>query len=511
MGTTALQLKLPTDYTEAHLEQRIGKKFRNGPFTYRIQSKSLDARKKNNIHWQIKVLVTSPTIHTTLPPLSPPLSIPRLATTKKAIVVGSGPAGFFAAYVLQRAGIATTLLERGADVDTRAAGIKTFEETGTFDPQSNYAFGEGGAGTFSDGKLTSRTKRITQEKAFIIQSYISAGAPAEIAYMAHPHLGSDNLKNITRNLREKFQKLGGTIHFNTMLNDISIANDTVTTAITNQHEIATDYVIIAPGHSAYETSKMLMKRGVQFRNKNFALGCRIEHPQSLINRAQWKTDHLPGVKAAEYRLTFSNKRDLPVYTFCMCPGGVVVPATAYAESNVVNGMSMYQRDGAFANAACVAGVTIENLAQRETTPLETLAWLQDFEEQFYTYSQSYKAPFCTIQDFMTKRETTTTAPTSYPLGLTPAPLWKMLPRPVTLALRSGLRDFCGKLRGFEKGIMLGLESKTSAPIQVIREDTGRCTGFTNLYLAGEGSGYSGGIISSAADGIKAAMSIIAQQ
>ena len=277
------------------------------------------------------------------------------------LVVGSGPAGFFTAMVLQQAGFKTTLIERGSQVDRRSAGIRKFESTGIFDPINNYAFGEGGAGTFSDGKLTSRTKNVAREKQFILSCYIRAGAPKEIEYLAHPHLGTDYLRHIVVNLRKEFEALGGEMRFETLLSDLTIRDGGVVAATTSKGEIPTDVMVIAPGHSAHETYRMLIRNKVRFSTKNFAIGCRVEHPQELINIAQWGRTRLSGVKAAEYRLTAKGTGGLPVYTFCMCPGGTVVPATAYETANIVNGMSRYKRSGRFANAACVAGFNLESL------------------------------------------------------------------------------------------------------------------------------------------------------
>lgn len=508
MGYKEISLKLPTDYHDDELRKVIGNELAIKEFTYEIDNKSLDARKKDNIHWLLRVSVLSEEIMGDAPDISPSLTIPYRQAGEKAIVVGSGPAGFFSAFVLQQAGIQTTIIERGAEVHTRAEGIREFEKTGVFNPVSNYAFGEGGAGTFSDGKLTSRSKHISTERQFILSSYIHAGAPEEIGYMAHPHLGSDNLRKIVLKLREDFLGIGGTVLFETVLEDLKIKDGKVLEAVTAAGVLEADYFIIAPGHSAYETYRMLIRRRVQFRTKNFALGSRVEHPQEIINKAQWGRESLPGVKAAEYRLTSKGDGILPVYTFCMCPGGIVIPATAYENLNTVNGMSRYRRNGRFANAACVAGVHPDRLTGRESGPLEALAWLETLEESFYRYSDGFKAPFSGIQDFINKKEPSQIVETSYPLGLKPAALWDLLPVEISSSIREGLKDFSRKIAGFEKGTIMGLESKTSSPIQALREKNGRCAGFENLYIAGEGSGCSGGIISSAADGVKAAMNII---
>ncbi len=511
MGFRQINLQLPTDYTDDDIKTAIGRQFGIREFSWQIEGKSLDARKKSNIHWLIRAGVLSDELSGGIAPTYPSLEIPWKKRNARVLVVGSGPAGFFAALVLQKAGFKTVLIERGSRVDRRSAGIRHFESTGIFDPINNYAFGEGGAGTFSDGKLTSRTKNIAREKQFILSSYIRAGAPREIEYLAHPHLGTDHLRLIVAKLREEFLAQGGEIRFETQLTDLFIDKGRVVAGVTSAGEIDADWVIIAPGHSAHDTYRMLMRRGVRFRTKNFAIGCRVEHPQELINLAQWGKPSLPGVKAAEYRLTAKVDGCLPVYTFCMCPGGMVVPATAYADTNIVNGMSRYKRSGRFANAACVAGINLDSLLARQVGPLEALDWLGELEQSFYSSAGGYQAPFASIQGFIDKKVATSAASSSYPLGLFPAPLWELLPEEIGRSIARALSLFAGTLKGFETGIILGLESKTSSPLQAIRQPDRLCQGFTNLYLAGEGSGWSGGIISSGVDGIKTALSIIEKE
>ncbi len=508
MGYREIELKLPTGYDETYLAARIRKTLKIGTFSHQVILKSLDARNKGSILWILRLGVLSEELKGGAVPQEEDLAILNRKRHQRAIVLGSGPAGFFAALVLQRSGFDTVILERGADVGRREQGISSFEKTGIFDPLGNYAFGEGGAGTFSDGKLTSRSKHITREKQFILNSYIRAGAPEEIAYLAFPHVGSDNLKVVIANLRKEFCDLGGRILFETKLENLRISNGRVVSAVTGKGILDAEIFLLAPGHSAYETYRMLMGCGVPFETKNFALGFRVEHPQELINLSQWGRPALPGVKAAEYRLTSNRPGRLPVFTFCMCPGGIVVPATPYAAANLVNGMSLYKRDGSYANAACVAGIHPDMLAGNRLSASATLDWLESLEESFYTFSNSYRAPYLHLRDFLQQKESRGPAPaSSYPLGLLPSPLWKMLPSPVVTALSEGIQDFGRKLKGFETGILLGLESKTSSPIRVVRDENGRCQGFKNLYMAGEGSGYSGGIISSAADGIRVAMAI----
>jgi uncharacterized protein len=508
MGYKEISLKVPTDYNDELLHKLIAGKLSIKDFTWQIDGKSLDARHKGNIHWLIRVGVVSPEIKGGDLPQSEQLQIPLLKRHRKVLVTGTGPSGFFCAFVLQKAGFQTTLIDRGSEVQKRSGAIRKFERDGLFDAQNNYAFGEGGAGTFSDGKLTSRSKNISRERRFILTSYIDAGAPAEIAWLAHPHLGTDNLKKIVENLREQYKELGGRVLFETMLEDIKVKEGKVIEAVTSAGSFSTDALFIASGHSAYETYRMLIERGVSFRTKNFAIGSRMEHRQEVINLMQWGRTRLPGVKAAEYRISSQGDGKHQVYSFCMCPGGMVIPATAYAGNNIVNGMSYYRRDGLYANAACVAGIHPGELAGRDVSPSEALDIIDRLEQEFFRIAGGYMAPSCSIKDFIDSRLRNTTFTGSYPLGLMPAPLWELLPSNIIASLRSALQDFSLRMKGFDTGNLIGLESKTSSPIQVIREEGGLCTGFGNLYVIGEGSGYAGGIISSAADGVRAALHYI---
>ncbi|MDX2414126.1 MAG: FAD-binding protein, partial [Bacteroidales bacterium] len=248
-------------------------------------------------------------------------------------------------------------------------------------------------------------------------------------------------------------------------------------------------------------------KGIEFGTKNFALGHRIEHPQHLINKAQWGKETLPGVKAAEYRLNTKSKSGLGVYSFCMCPGGKVVPAAAFKGKSIVNGMSNYQRDGEFANAGCVVGVHPDDLLGHKCTPTEILDWMDELEGSFYALSNNYVIPATKAADYMQKRESRSLSSSSYPLGLQSAPLYNLVPKIISQALRDGLSDFTKKLHGFDQGLLMGLENKTSSPLQVTRDRVGKCASFENLYFVGEGSGFAGGIISSAADGVKCALAL----
>ncbi len=512
-GQNEIDIKLPCGYSEGDLNLAIRKQIRIQDFSYKIIRKSLDSRRKDRIHWQIRVLVSSPllnmpSVNTGSRPVTP-LYPRKVQTGKRAVIAGTGPAGIFAALFLQQSGIQVTLLERGQPVEQRKKDIQKLEEKGIFTPDSNYSFGEGGAGTFSDGKLTSRSKHIKREKQYILEEFVRQGAPEEILYLTHPHIGSDNLIRIAANMRKTFQEAGGEIHFGCTVTDLDIRNRKVCSVTSGGNSYSCDFALLATGHSSFDSYRMLIRKDIDFRAKNFALGFRMEHPQELINKIQWGCSALPGVKAAEYRLT-SGQAPLPVYTFCMCPGGKVVPAAAYKDQNIVNGMSFYKRDGRFANAALVAGISLEKLTGRKFNAVESLNWLKNLENSFFETASGYKAPAMAIRDFLGKKQEIPLKESSYQPGLIPRDLGKLVPEAVAESLRTGLDDICRRLPGFDSGQLMGLESKTSSPIQVVRDrDSGLTEGTENLFICGEASGYAGGIISSASDGLKAALSIMA--
>jgi len=509
MGYKEIQINLPVELFEEEMNRRILKKA--GVRTGRVSliRKSLDSRRKNQIQWNIQAGIFSDEIREGTPPDPPRKAMEDLLDSlyrkrqERAVVVGSGPAGMFAGLVLLRLGYRVTLIERGVPVEERARLIDRFEAQGVFAPQGNYLFGEGGAGTFSDGKLTSRTKRIVKERDWIHALYVSLGGPEEILWSTHPHLGSDRLFLIAQNMRRLFKEWGGTIEFETAMTGLKGKNGSVTALETDQGIREGELFLLAPGHSARETYRMLIRAGVPFRGKNFALGYRMEHRQEAVNRTQWGCADLPGVKAAEYRLTHKTADALPVYTFCMCPGGRVVPSTPYEDNNLVNGMSSYDRDGQFANAALVAGIGPGEIPGGED-PLAVLEWLEEKERRFKEIVPAWEAPACSIEAFLGGSRALP-GESSYPLGLREWDLASELPPRQAAALREGLEDFIRRMPLFGEGTLLGLESKTSAPVQVVRDDSGRPEGWENLWICGEGSGWSGGIISSAADGIRAAL------
>lgn len=506
MGYRELSLQMSSDYTDDELRKKIQKVLSTDEFEYNIEKKSLDGRKKTNIHWLVRVGVSSKHIKSTDEPDNQNLEIPKVNSDKLVIVVGSGPAGFYSAYVLRLAGFKVRLIEQGPEVFQRIKDVKLFHKKRILNERSNYAFGEGGAGTFSDGKLTSRTKTIKLERKFIFNEYIEAGAPEEIRYLAKPHIGSNLLVKTAKNLRNKFLNIGGEMLFDTEMIDINLLDGKVISLETNKGKMEADYFVIASGHSSYPVYEMLIKAGVKFQTKPFAIGNRVEHTQEIINNCMWRAKEIPGVKAADYALTFNDASN-PVYSFCMCPGGNVVSAPPVKGVNLVNGMSNYKRNYPYANSAIVAGLDLNKQLNREVEPLEALNWVMNLESKFYNYVNGYDAPAVKVADLLRNKTTSIFPASSYPFYLKSADMNDLLPANIVNSQKEALRKFSKQMIGFDQGILMGLESRTSSPIQACRSREGLCDGFNNLYFVGEGSGFSGGIVSSGADGIKAAIDI----
>ncbi|OQY40420.1 MAG: hypothetical protein B6229_01840 [Spirochaetaceae bacterium 4572_7] len=509
MKKPIIELKLPVGYNNEDLLAHLKKIGHKNIKSVEVLKKSLDARKKDKIVWNIQLDINNPKID--FKDISEnALEIPYKTRNSHVIIVGSGPSGIFSGLVLLKAGFKVTIIERGSKVENRDKDIANLMEKGIFNSESNFAFGEGGAGTYSDGKLTSRNKHISKEKKFILSTFINNGAPKEIYSLVHPHVGSDNLKIVAKNMRNQFTDAGGVILFDTSFISFKQKGTTVNKIISSKGEHDCDYLILATGHSAFDTYRELIKRGLIFNTKNFALGFRAEHPQLLINNAQWGRDSLPGVKAAEYRITAKTESS-SVYSFCMCPGGQIVPAGALQNTSVVNGMSNFKRNSEFANAAVVASFNFSTDLQRVVPPEEALERLQRLEESYFLATGGYSVPGMKISDFIASSLKESVNKTSYPLGVTNMDLSELLPKSVIAPLKEGLSQFNNKLKGYETGNILGLESKTSSPIQVSRNKEGLCNGFSNLYFVGEGSGWAGGIISSGADGIRGAINIIEKE
>ena len=443
------------------------------------------------------------------PEAAAPLS--KLHLERRPVVVGFGPAGMFAALTLARQGCEPLVLERGHDVDTRHEDIQRFWRGGALDPQSNVQFGEGGAGTFSDGKLTTRINDPHMKD--VIEAFVAAG---EIRYLHKPHIGTDILRDVVRNIRKEIIRLGGTVRFGAQVTDLELGEEGVEAVIVNDEErIETDVVFFGIGHSARDTYRMLLERGVAMEAKPFAMGVRIEHPQEFIDRAQYGEDagH-PLLPVADYALTYKDPATgRGAYSFCMCPGGFVVAAASEKERVVTNGMSNYRRDSGIANSALLVQVAPADFGQEV---LSGMALQQELEGlAFALGGRNYFAPVQTVGDFLKGTSGSTdflTKPTYAP-GVRAVDLHRCLPDFITKTLAGALPYFDRKIPGFADAgaVMTGVETRSSAPCRIRRDRATFVAEATpGLYPMGEGAGYAGGIMSAAVDGMKAALAFLHQ-
>ncbi len=442
--------------------------------------------------------------------------IDKVNTDKKPIIIGAGPSGLFLALILIESGIKPIIIERGKTVEEREIDVDNLLNNGIFDENSNIVFGEGGAGTFSDGKLTTGVKDTRKQK--VLELFVQYGAPKEILYVTKPHIGTDNLRKIIKNMRNAILEKGGEFHFNTLMTNIITEGNSVKGVVLKNaekiFELHSDYVCICTGHSSHETFKMLFDNKVELASKPFAIGVRIEHKREFINSSQYGKSYDKSLPTADYKLAVKTKNDRNVYTFCMCPGGVVVPSMSNKSSIVVNGMSYFKRDLDNSNSAILVNVTPEDFSKytNDNTALNGILFQNMLEEKAFTLGGSnYNAPVQLVEDFINnkKSENIKDVEPSYKPNYELSDLNELFPEFVSEALKDGLQEMDKKINGFASGgsIITGVETRSSSPVKVIRDENMQ-TNISGLFAVGEGSGYSGGITSSCIDGIKCAEKVI---
>lgn len=494
-----------------------------------LLKRSLDARKKGKLAFVLQVEVAlEETLKTPLPAQVRLLETSRYHLPKPAflnmnrhwpenkppvIVVGAGPAGMFAALGLIEAGIPTILLERGKPVETRMRDIGQLRSHGDLNPESNVCFGEGGAGAYTDGKLYTRIK--SPLVPWVMRRFVDFGAPNDILVDAHPHLGTDKLVRIVKTMRQHLIDTGTDVRFETKVQALHMENARVAGVVLEDGSVLqASAVILAIGHSARDTLATLVDQGVAIEPKPFAVGVRVEHPQELINQAQYgKADLAKQLGAAAYQLTYqaedSHLEKRGVYSFCMCPGGFIVPSPTEPDRMAINGMSNANRSAPFANSGVVVQVTPEDLERvgYKRSPLMGIAFQRSLEEKtFEATDKPYAAPAMRIIDFIKRKPSGTLAPTHFRPAAEPYDIHRILPAWIAKPLRKALIHFDSKIRGYagSDGNMLAVESRTSSPVRITRADDLQSVDVAGLYPVGEGAGYAGGIVSAAVDGLRAA-------
>ncbi|MEW8958739.1 hypothetical protein MHOCP_05360 [Moorella humiferrea] len=492
---------------------------------FSIYRLSLDARSREMIYWVytldarvknedrlLKRHAGDKTVTRAVYPVYRPVQSGEEMLPHRPVIIGTGPAGLFAGLLLARRGYRPILLERGGDVDTRTKAVARFFEEGILDPGCNVQFGEGGAGTFSDGKLTTLIN--DHRCRFVLEEFVRWGAPREILYYYRPHIGTDILRLVVKNMRREITRLGGEVYFNTRVTDLIIKNEGLAgLVINNSEKLPAAVAVLACGHSARDTFKLLLERGVRVEPKPFSIGVRIEHPQELINLAQYKRfAGIKGLGPADYKLAYHAPAGRSAYTFCMCPGGSVVAAASEPGGVVTNGMSTYARDGENANSALLVGVTPDDFGSDH--PLAGIEFQRRWERlAFRLGGENYHAPVQLVGDFLAGRpsEQLGKVRPTYRPGVALGDLKDCLPDYVVATLREAIAVFDRKVHGFAlpEAVLTGVETRSSSPVRIWRDARGEA-GVRGLYPAGEGAGYAGGIVSAAVDGLKVAEAIIAR-
>ncbi|MBE9066380.1 NAD(P)/FAD-dependent oxidoreductase [Leptolyngbya cf. ectocarpi LEGE 11479] len=522
------EIKLPLDHTDEDLHTAVLKKLRLKAAdltSYNVFKRSYDARKRGEIRLVYIVDVETPRQKQLLGRFkndahvkpTPDTSYHYVAEAPsmlehRPVVIGNGPCGMFAGLLLAQMGFKPIILERGKAVHERSVDTFGFWSKRKFKPESNAQFGEGGAGTFSDGKLYSRIKDTNHHGRKVLQELVNAGAAPEILYVNKPHIGTYRLVKIVENLRTTILSLGGEVRFETRVNDIDIEDHQVRgVVLANGDYIRTDHVVLAVGHSARDTFEMLHHRGVYIEPKPFSIGFRVEHPQPLIDTCRFgeQAGH-PILGAADYKLVHHCSNGRSVYSFCMCPGGQVVAATSETGRVVTNGMSQYERSGKNANSGIVVGITPE--ADYPAGPLAGIALQRQLEAcAFELGGSTYEAPGQLLGDFLMGQPSAqlgSVKPTYRP-GVHLCDLSPSLPDYAIEAIREAIPVFDKKIPGFamHDAVLTGVETRTSSPIRIKRGDDFQSLNTKGLYPAGEGAGYAGGILSAGVDGIKVAEAV----
>ncbi|MBN2214678.1 MAG: FAD-binding protein [Bacteroidales bacterium] len=470
-----------------------------------IIRKSIDARRRRiRMNMAFRVFIDrEPSVDAGWQP-----AYQNVEKNREVLVIGSGPAGLFAALRLIELGIRPVIIERGKPVEDRKKDIILLEHENILTPDSNYCFGEGGAGTFSDGKLYTRAKK-KGDHYRILEILCFHGADESILYEAHPHIGSDRLPAVVAGIRKTILVAGGIILFNTKVSDFIVKNNNITGIVTSGNEkLSADATILATGHSARDIYHLLSDKGIRVENKPFAMGVRVEHPQQLIDRIQYHGQKSAFLPAATYNVA-QQVSGRGVYSFCMCPGGQIVPANTAAGEIVVNGMSDAMRDSPYANSGLVVQILPSDYKEYdEYGGLAALRFQANYErDAFEASGHPQVAPAQRMTDFMRNRSSSTLPENSYLPGVVSSPMHRWMPDFIVKALQAGFREIDKRMRGFitEDAIMTGVESRTSSPVRIPRNpDTGEHIRIKGLFPCGEGSGYAGGIVSSALDGEQAA-------
>lgn len=470
--------------------------------SYRIVRRSIDARGDILYRYRIEAYKAGEDLNEYRLP-----EYRDVSQAEPVTVIGAGPAGMFAALRLLMRGFKPVILERGKDVHARKFDMARLSREGIVDPDSNYCFGEGGAGTFSDGKLFTRSSKRGDIRE-VLHQLVTFGADPSILIDAHPHIGSDRLPAIVENIRHCIISHGGEYHFGTRVTDIRKREDGGFDVVAGSRTFSSRKVILATGHSARDIYNLFAEKGWELQAKGFALGVRVEHPQSLINRIQYHGKYQPYMPAAEYSFV-TQIEGRGVFSFCMCPGGILVPSATGTGETVLNGMSNSARNSRWANAGVVVSVEPEDIPEYSRYgALSLLHFQMDVEKRMYDFTGSIKAPAQRMMDFCRRTLSSGLPATSYHPGAVNAPLHELLPEHVSLRLKYAFPEIGNKkMKGYytNEALLLGVESRTSSPVRIPRDpDTLEHTQLKGLYPCGEGAGYSGGIVSSALDGIRCA-------